>query len=90
MLSCWRRFHESFHESGVIWWARLQVLLGVVLTVVLTIDLSPWFSNPRALTVYLMINGVVTELVRRSRTRVINGNLYPDDYGVRHGPVNLG
>lgn len=73
------RLLDTFHKSSVIWWARIQVLLGIVLTVVLTTDLSPWITSPRLLTIYLIVNGVLTEILRRRHTTVVEGHLYPVD-----------
>ena len=71
-------FHASFHKSGTIVFARLQVLLGAVWTVLTMADLAPLISNPKYLTGWLLFSGVVTELTRRSRTDIDDeGHLVP-------------
>jgi len=67
-------FHRSFHSSGVIWFARIQVLGGAVWGVLVATDLSPLISDPKVLTGWLIFSGLVTELSRRSNT-------YEDDDG---------
>lgn len=61
-------FHRSFHQSGVIVFGRLQVLLGAVWAVLTATDLSPLISNPKYITAWLIFSGLVTEMSRRSRT----------------------
>lgn len=61
-------FHRSFHSSAVIWFARLQVLVGAVWTVLIATDLSPVISNPKYVTAWLVMSGLITEMGRRSRT----------------------
>lgn len=53
-----------FWRSETIAWARLQVLVGAVWTVLSATDLSP-LLDPRWLTYWLIVNGIVTELLRR-------------------------
>ena len=61
-------FRATFHQSAVIWFARLQVLLGAVWAVLIVTDLSSVISNPKYVTVWLVFSGVMTEMTRRSRT----------------------
>jgi hypothetical protein len=61
-------FHRSFHQSGTIVFARLQVLVGTVWCVLTATDLAPLISNPKYLTYWLIASGVITELSRRSRS----------------------
>lgn len=61
-------FHRSFHSSAVIWFARLQVLVGAVWSVLIATDLSPVISNPKYVTAWLVFSGLITEMGRRSRT----------------------
>lgn len=61
-------FHKSFHSSAVIWFARFQVLVGAVWTVLIATDLSPVISNPKYVTAWLVASGLITEMGRRSRT----------------------
>lgn len=53
-----------FWRSETILWARAQMLVGVVWTVLSATDLSP-VLDARWLTYWLIVNGVVTELLRR-------------------------
>lgn len=61
-------FHRSFHQSGVIWFARLQVLLAAVWYALTAVDLAPLIGNPKYVTAWLVFSGVVTEVSRRSNT----------------------
>ncbi len=67
-------FHRSFHQSGVIWFARIQVLLGAIWFALTAVDLAPLIGNPKYVTAWLIFSGLVTEMSRRSRT-------YQDDDG---------
>lgn len=60
---------NRIYVCGSIFLARVQVLLGIVWTVALATDLSPFFSNPKVLSGYLLFNGVAAELTRRYKTR---------------------
>ncbi|MER9176663.1 hypothetical protein NKH72_24180 [Mesorhizobium sp. M0955] len=65
----WTRIKNFFSSSETIFWARFQAALGVVAAVVTYVDpqvLSPiipgeWFPW------FLVINGVLTEFLRRRR-----------------------
>lgn len=63
----WQRFHESFHDSEVILWARIQFIAGAAYAVLSTSDLSPVISNPKYLWGWMMFNSFVTEYLRRRR-----------------------
>jgi hypothetical protein len=70
-LTRWQKFKATFHDSEVIVWSRVQVLIGAVgvpvwLGVSQT-DLSPLIRNPQWLAYWLIFNGVVTEILRRNR-----------------------
>lgn len=67
-------FHQSFHKSGTLVFARLQILFGAIWTVLTMTDLAPLIGNPKILTGWLLFSGVVTEMTRRSGT-------YADDDG---------
>jgi hypothetical protein len=56
-----------FWRSETIAWARLQVLFGVVWGVISIADLSPLLTG-KWLTIWLIFNGIVTELLRRRNT----------------------
>lgn len=53
-----------FWRSETIAWARLQVAFGIVWGVLAVTDLSPLLSG-KWLTIWLILNGVVTEYLRR-------------------------
>lgn len=54
----------SWKNSGTILWARVQVLFGAVWTVLSTTDLAP-LLDAKLLTYWLILSGVVTELIRQ-------------------------
>jgi hypothetical protein len=56
-----------FWHSETILWARLQVLFGVVWTVLSVTDLSP-LLDAKYMTYWLIVSGVITELLRRKGT----------------------
>ncbi len=70
----WARIRVFFHDSEVIVWSRLQLLVGAVWAVLVVSDLSsvlpakwlPW---------WLIFSGIVTEYTRRARE--------PHDLGVK-------
>ncbi|MEW9808606.1 hypothetical protein [Mesorhizobium marinum] len=65
----WTRIKAFFADSETIFWARLQVFIGAVAEIVTYVDpqvLAPvipheWFP------IFLVINGVLTEYLRRRR-----------------------
>ena len=70
----WAKFVKTFHDSETIFWARLQVILGVlgsvalaVAHVVFSVDLSPLFSDPRYLVAWMVFSGLVQEFLRKHR-----------------------
>lgn len=61
-------FHKTFGGSHVIWWSRIQSVLGIVLQVVLSTDLTAFFPpGSRWLATYFIANGLATEFLRRYR-----------------------
>lgn len=69
------KFRDSFHNSGTLIFARLQVLVGAVWLVLTATDLSPFFAgNPKYLTAWLLFSGVITEMTRRRGTRTDDDN----------------
>jgi hypothetical protein len=83
----WGRFKASFGDSEVILFARLQVLAGVVLGVADSVflvvshtDLSPFISNPKTLASVGIVNGIVTELLRRSRATDLSPHEHMDEH----------
>lgn len=66
----WERIKRFFKRSETILWARLQVLLGLIAAAVVSVDpslIAP-FLEPKWVPVAFAVNGVVTEVLRRSRT----------------------
>lgn len=65
----WERIKRFFKESETIFWARFQMFVAVLVTVLATVDPS-LFSNyvPTAyLPIYIFVSGLVTEWARRRR-----------------------
>ncbi|KRQ99294.1 hypothetical protein [Bradyrhizobium valentinum] len=56
-----------FVNSGTIVWARVQIIVGIIWSVLVVTDLSPLLA-PKWLTLWLIFSGIVTEAVRRSGT----------------------
>lgn len=61
----YKPIHDSFHDSEVILWSRLQVLGGAAWFAASTADLTPLVSNPKYVSAWVLFNGVVTEYLRR-------------------------
>ena len=62
----WAKFVQSFHDSEVIWWARIQMAVGAAWVALSQTDLSPLLSG-KYLTYWLILNGFITEYLRRRR-----------------------
>lgn len=56
----------TFHDSSVIVWARLQVLMGIVWLALQGVDLSPLVTNPKYMAYWVIFSNVVNELLRRN------------------------
>ena len=70
----WAKFVQSFHNSEILVFARVQMFLGVLAAVALPIaqvlfatDLTPLFSDPRAVVAWLFFSGLAQEFLRRHR-----------------------
>lgn len=74
----WQYIQESFRKSSVIAFARLQVLLGIIFTVLTATDLAPLIGNGKWLTLWLIGSGIITEITRKSGTTLIDGHLVPN------------
>jgi hypothetical protein len=57
--------HGSFHNSSLIFWARLNVFIGALFAAAQATDLSPIFSNPKYLTFWLIFSNLISEYTRR-------------------------
>lgn len=87
----WAKFVKTFHDSETIFWARLQVVLGVlgsvalaVAHVVFSVDLSPLFSDPRYLVAWMVCSGLVQEFLRKLREDWGGGDHDDDPNGGGH------
>lgn len=63
----WTYLHGTFHDSETILWARVQVILGAVWLGLSQADMAPIINNPKYLSFWMIFNGAVSELLRRSR-----------------------
>ena len=57
--------HNTFHDSEVILWSRLQVLLGTIWVALQGVDVSPFINDPKYLIYYLIFSNLVNEMLRR-------------------------
>lgn len=62
----WKSIRNFFSDSETIFWARLQMAVGALWTVLVQADLAP-LLNPKWLTVWLVVSGAITEFARRAR-----------------------
>ena len=60
----WEKIKAWFKNSETIFWARLNIVVGSLWTVLSATDLAP-IMNPKFLTYWLIVNGFVTEYLRR-------------------------
>lgn len=66
----WARILVWFKDSETIVWARLQMLIGALWTVLADTDVAPIFNLfgwEKYVPLGLVLMGIITELVRRSR-----------------------
>jgi hypothetical protein len=72
-MSRWQKFKIAawnwVRNSGTILWARVNMLVGTIWVVLSQTDLSS-ILNPKYLTYWLIVNGIITELVRRNGNTV--------------------
>ena len=73
LITRWQKIKLAFwnwvRNSGTILWARINVLFGAVWVTLSQTDLSA-VLNPKYLTYWMIINGIITELVRRNGNTV--------------------
>lgn len=67
MYEQWVALLQWFRDSEVVFFGRMQLLVGAIWSVLITVDLSPLFSNPKIMAGWLIFSGVVTEMARRAR-----------------------
>ncbi len=60
----WDKIKAFFLNSETIFWARAQIAVGALWTVLSVTDLAP-LLNPKWLTYWLILNGFITEYLRR-------------------------
>lgn len=67
----WNKAVQFFKDSEVIFFARLQMLIGALLVVATTMDWSPllFADNKKQITVFavVFVQGLITEYLRRRR-----------------------
>jgi hypothetical protein len=67
-IKAWYAYvHSTFHNSEVILWSRLNVLVGSLWLSVQGVDISPFIKDPRILAGWLIFSNLVNELARRRR-----------------------
>lgn len=64
-------FWNWFYNSGTILWARLNVLLGCIVLVITTTDMSPWLPA-KYMPAWIVINSIISEYLRRMNTKTAN------------------
>lgn len=65
----WEKIKAFFLSSETIFWARLNALTGALATAATFIDPSLLQSllTPQTFAIYVLVNGVATEYLRRRR-----------------------
>lgn len=65
----WERVVKFFKSSETIFWARLNALVGFLATAATFVDPSLLSSilTPQTFAIYVLVNGVATEYLRRRR-----------------------
>lgn len=64
-------FWNWFSNSAIILWSRFQVLFGSIVAVLLITDMTPWLPA-KYLAIWIPINGVISEYLRRMNTETRN------------------
>jgi hypothetical protein len=68
--------HATFHDSEVIWLARINMAGGALVTGALMLDPNAFGVDPRIATIWTAVNGALSEyLRRRGATYDKDGNL---------------
>lgn len=65
----WENIVAFFKSSETIFWARLNALIGFIATIATYVDPSLLSSilTPQTFSIYVLVNGVATEYLRRRR-----------------------
>ena len=95
MLSAFgRKLYTWCYKSETILWSRLQGVIGLlsglamlVWGVISSADMSAIITNPKYLALWLIFNSIVTEILRRRNTEVIDGSLIKKGTLVEEGPL---
>lgn len=68
-LTLWQRVVKFFKASETIFYARVNVVLGFIATAATFVDpgLLQNVLTPQAFSIYVLVNGVCTEYLRRRR-----------------------
>ncbi|WP_011580579.1 MULTISPECIES: hypothetical protein [Chelativorans] len=77
----WQRIRDFFRDSETLAWARLQMILGVLLEVITTVDpylFAPVFGD--YFPWFLVANGLITEYLRRRRADDLKPRHREPDY----------
>lgn len=67
----WDAIKRFFKRSETIFFARLQVFLGLVAAAIVAVDpsiIAP-LVDPKWVPILFVVNGVTTEILRRARTK---------------------
>lgn len=70
-MTWWSKIKAWFKNSETIAWARLQMLLGAIMTTISVTDpaLFNQYVPEKWLPIYIVVSGVLTELLRRARAK---------------------
>ena len=74
MNALWTKFNNWCANSGTIIWSRIKTFVGIVWTVLASQDLSV-ILNPKWLLYWMVFDGIVSELIRRSGTETKTAQL---------------
>lgn len=61
----WDKIKAWFKRSETIFFARVQVAIGALWSVLIATDLSPLLTNPKIMSGWLIFSGFITEYARR-------------------------
>jgi len=88
----WQHVRVWFKDSETIVWARLQMLIGIIWTVLEVTDLSPIFTLfgwEKYIPAAMVVMGIITEGVRRHREPHNLGIQTVADLGTVNVPVKI-
>lgn len=78
----WESMKKFFAYSETVFWARLNAVIGALATAATFIDpsLLQEFLTPRTFALYVLVNGVATEYLRRRRAPNLGEPPQVDEY----------